>query len=119
LIIPSEVEIFEKDVLAWPHLGGVATPRMIEDVLINFIGFIPLGFLLIATLSRIETVGDRTGLLVAVLIAFSFSLCIEVAQVWIPTRDSSMLDLLLNTFGGGAGVMLFRISRVSRVDRVG
>jgi hypothetical protein len=115
LIIPSELEILDKEVLSWPHLGGIATPRMMEDVLINLIGFIPLGFLLIATLSRIKGVGVRAGMIVALLIAFSFSLCIEVAQVWIPTRDSSMLDLVLNTIGAGAGVLLFQWGRKSRL----
>ncbi len=115
LIIPSEMEILEKDVLSWPHLSGVATPRIMEDVLINLIGFIPLGFLLIATMSRIKSVDDRTGAIVAMLVVFSFSMCIEVAQVWIPIRDSSMLDLIMNTFGGGAGVLSFRWGRKRRL----
>lgn len=106
LIIPPKVVILEKKVLAWPNLDSIATASMVEDVAINFLGFIPLGFLLTITLSRIERISLRRWAVAAVAIAAGFSLCIEVAQIWIPTRDSSLLDLLLNTLGSGVGVGL-------------
>jgi glycopeptide antibiotics resistance protein len=34
------------------------------------------------------------------------SLGIELAQAWIPSRSSQMLDLALNTMGGAIGVAL-------------
>lgn len=107
LMIPAEVKILAKKVLAWPHFAGVASTRMVADILINLMGFIPLGFLWMAILTCFEGGGGRTGMLTAVMVAFLFSLCIEIAQVWIPTRDSSLLDLVLNTLGGWMGVLIF------------
>jgi VanZ family protein len=31
---------------------------------------------------------------------------LETAQAWIPSRDSSILDLILNTLGGGMGGLI-------------
>jgi glycopeptide antibiotics resistance protein len=40
------------------------------------------------------------------LVCGAISLTIELAQAWIPSRSSQMLDLILNTLGGGIGVLL-------------
>jgi glycopeptide antibiotics resistance protein len=68
---------------------------------------VPLGILMMALLAQFEGGAGRTGQWIAVLIAFSFSLGIEIFQAWIPSRDSSSLDLLLNTMGGFLGVVVY------------
>jgi glycopeptide antibiotics resistance protein len=42
-------------------------------------------------------------------LCFLLSLAIELAQAWIPSRSSQMLDLMLNTLGGATGVALQRM----------
>lgn len=111
LHVPAWMTVLQTKVLSWPRSEEIAGAAMVEDVMVNLAGFVPLGFLLIAMLSRFDGGDNRTGQIIAILIACLFSLSIEIAQVWIPTRDSSMLDLILNTLGGGAGVMLFRWKR--------
>jgi len=111
LKVPAWMKVLQAKVLSWPRFEEVASARMIEDVLVNLAGFVPLGLLLIAALGRLEGIGERTVVLATLLLVFSFSLCIEILQVWIPSRDSSMLDLILNTLGGGAGIVLFRWGR--------
>ncbi len=107
LMVPARMEILQKKVLSWPKFYGVAGTNLIGDVLLNLIGFIPLGFILIALYGRIESFSHRYGRLIVVLFAFAFSLSIEITQVWIPSRDSSLLDLFLNTIGGYLGVLLY------------
>ena len=105
-IIPASMKVLQKKVLTWPSWRGVAGWNLTMDMLLNLIGFIPLGIVLMGAINRLEGIGPGYSRLIAVAAAFAFSLFIEVVQVWIPLRDSSMLDLLLNTAGGYLGVLL-------------
>ena len=42
----------------------------------------------------------------ATLTGFALSLTVEIVQAWYPARDSSLLDLALNTLGMAAGAMV-------------
>ena len=110
LIVPAWIKVLQTGILSWPKREQLERPNGVTDVLVNFTGFIPLGFLLVATLSRLEGIRVRWALLIALLASFLFSLGIEIVQAWLPSRSSSMLDLILNTLGGGMGMLLFRMS---------
>jgi VanZ family protein len=91
-------------------------------ILINIIGFVPLGFFFCAYFSRVRNYG-RAGL-TTVLIGAATSFTIEVLQAYIPTRQSGMTDVITNTLGTGIGVWLFRcqpvqtlIARLSQIPR--
>jgi VanZ family protein len=108
LKVPAWRKILHKQVLSWPRWETVERYRGFRDAFVNFIGFMPLGFLLMATVGNlVEGIGFRWALMATLLVVFMFSLGIEIVQVWIPTRYSSLLDLILNTFGGGSGAVLF------------
>jgi hypothetical protein len=108
LMIPPWRKVLQRNVLSWPRVETLDHVILGKDILVNLLGFVPLGILLMALLARFEGgAGGRTGKLVAVLVAFLFSLGIEIVQVWIPSRDSSLLDLLLNTMGGFLGVVFY------------
>lgn len=71
------------------------------DVLINFGGFVPFGYLLFCV-SRIHNQRRKTSWIIFVLTicaGITLSLVIEFAQAYIPSRNSSLYDLLLNSFG--------------------
>ncbi|MGR9108482.1 MAG: VanZ family protein [Gammaproteobacteria bacterium] len=88
-----------------PTRKGLDRSRL-RDVIANLIGFIPFGFALAALLvaRRRQSVGSI--IVIVTLWGFLVSLGIETVQAWIPTRSSSLLDLLLNTVGATIGACL-------------
>jgi VanZ family protein len=76
------------------------------DVAINIFGFAPFGFFLSAWLQERNLSAGRS-VLFTLLLGISLSLAIELAQSYLPTRDSSLLDLASNTMGAAVGVLLF------------
>jgi VanZ family protein len=107
LIIPDWIKVLQVNTPSWPQWEELERPSALKDALINFAGFMPLGFLIVATLCRLEGIRIRWTVLIALLSSFVFSIGIEIAQMWIPSRHSSMLDLTLNTLGGGMGALLY------------
>jgi glycopeptide antibiotics resistance protein len=77
------------------HLCVVCGPQGGVDILLNTLLFVPLGV-------GLNLCGLR--LRKAVLICFALSLSIETAQAFIVRgRDSTLSDILANTFGGALG----------------
>ena len=74
------------------------------DVLINFLAYLPLGFLLVLVLhSRLSIKG---AVAVSVLCGFALSLAMEAVQMYLPSRTSSTLDVLSNGLGGLTGALI-------------
>ena len=111
LVIPEKMTILTKEFLGWPLTDQAYYETHFQDMIINLIGFIPMGFLLAALFWQIDYRRFRKQLLLVLLICGAVSLTIELAQAWIPSRSSQMLDLILNTLGGGIGVLLFNALR--------
>jgi len=108
LEIPSRMQILDKNVLSltWDRLNFDS--GFIRDIIMNLIGFIPLGFFLNATFVKAGGSFERHGVLTTVVFCFTVSLAIEILQAWMPSRSSDCLDLLLNTLGALLGVMIYR-----------
>lgn len=86
-----------------PTLSTIAHgPGRLRDVALNFLCFIPLGYLLMVAR------GQRGSLLFPVFVCAGASLCVEVVQIFIETRNPSGLDVVLNTWGGAAGAWVAR-----------
>jgi len=76
-----------------------------EDILINIGGYIPYGFMLSAFLTsigRVRRVGTWT-----VIGGLFVSLTIELLQVYLPTRNSDLTDVLTNTLGTCLGAAIY------------
>jgi len=82
-----------------PFSVGQDSTYYVSDIVLNFFGFIPLGFLfmMIPFLNR--------SLLVALTLCAVLSLSIELGQLFLPLRVTSIDDLILNTFGGLCGAL--------------
>jgi len=104
LEVPERVTL-TNDILAWSDWNVRKRASLTEDMIVNVLGFVPFGFLL--SFWREQTNGSSRwrSYVFAILMGALISLGIEVAQAFIPARDSSMVDLLCNTGGTGIGVL--------------
>ncbi len=83
--------------LAWEGLRIASRADMFENVL----GYIPLGVLLALRLGLSTSRG--VAVTVTLLAGALLSLSLEMIQVFVPSRDSSATDLLMNTIGTFVG----------------
>lgn len=90
---------FDKPLLGLPE----GQTFSVSDVTVNLLGFVPFGFLVCLRLLAAGRSSPRSCLIIAIAAGFSFSLAIELTQVWLPGRDSSFLDLTTNTMGSAIG----------------
>lgn len=75
-----------------------------QDTLINIGGFIPFGCFFCAYFT---VRGMRSPVLGAVAFGAAVSLFIEVTQAHLPTRDSSMSDVITNVLGSFLGALAY------------
>ena len=73
------------------------------DVILNVLGYIPLGFLFLLGLSREPRTADKFWVVMGCI---GLSLSLEAMQTFLPSRVPSKMDLLTNTMGGLLGVIL-------------
>ena len=102
LVVPPRFVPLVRSILR-ADIGRGGRRGLVVDVIVNILGFTPLGFL--CALLLLKRKHDRRvgAVAAAVMLGFCLSLAIEAAQAWLPSRDSSLLDLALNSFGTGAG----------------
>jgi VanZ family protein len=74
------------------------------DVVVNVIGYLPLGFL--AVLAAYPRLRGAGALAFGLACAVATSFLLESLQLYLPSRTSSNLDLLANTAGGAAGALV-------------
>lgn len=103
LTIPEKVTILKKEFLSANWDGLQLNKSMIYDITLNLFGFLPIGILISVLASEFFAVRSARAVVLSVGVSFILSLIIETGQVWMPSRNSSLLDLILNTLGGGAG----------------
>lgn len=104
LQIPEHMIVLKKTFLATPWGHTIWTQATIGDMVLNIIGFIPLGAVLYGFLQCFSGWANWQKQLSAVILCMTLSLGIELGQAWIPSRVSSLMDLILNTAGAWVGV---------------
>lgn len=95
---PSGLPVFDFLWAPWPRYY-----RWL-DIILNVLGFVPLGFMLAAAWP--PRWGRFAALLLTVVVATFLSLSLETAQTLLPTRVASNLDLGANALGGFVGALL-------------
>ena len=116
LRVPDRFVVVDHLLLESPWSEFYADPFYLKNCLINFAGFVPLGFSFCAFFRMVWQ--RRRPVLVAILGGASVSLVIEFIQSYLPTRFSGVTDIITNTLGTGLGAALYRycslwISRVT------
>ncbi len=106
LVIPTTFRPLKRTVLEVPGKGYRLNRSQVKDIILNVVGFVPFGFLLCLFLAGDGGATIRTRLTV-ILLGGGLSLFIELSQAFLPTRSSSVLDLVFNTLGTVIGAMLF------------
>jgi VanZ family protein len=109
LVVPEYYRAPRKTSLLTPGRGLRPDFSDVADVMVNILGFVPFGFFFLFYLSRFW---PRFGILsaaVTVILGAVISMGIEVTQVILPTRSSSMTDLICNTAGAAFGVVLAQV----------
>ncbi|HHJ38656.1 MAG: hypothetical protein AXA67_04255 [Methylothermaceae bacteria B42] len=85
------------------------------DIIINWLVYIPLGWLLFGCLSsRLKPV---LAFMVTVFFGASLSIGLEYIQLYLPARVTSFSDILLNTLGTATGALLAVVIRTLPVGR--
>ena len=82
----------------WP---GEWNRYVLRDVILNVIIYLPLG--LAAALAFRRRRSCAFAATAAIAFGFLLSVGMELLQVYVPGRDSSLLDVLTNTLGAAAG----------------
>ena len=76
------------------------------DVVVNLLGFVPLGYLLMLNFLSSDKIRNKiTAVSLSIAGSICISLFIESAQVFIPDRCSSIVDLFFNGLGAFVGII--------------
>jgi hypothetical protein len=113
LLVPERFLVLHAPLLERPWLEFSNDWGYWKDVIVNVCGFVPFGLLFYAYFLLDRRIAHPA--LAAVVLGFLTSLTIEVTQSFLPTRDSSMTDVITNTLGTAVGVGIFGIKLVQRL----
>lgn len=107
--VPQQLIPLKAKMLTPPWKDIQMDRRYALDVIVNLIGFVPLGLVLCLLLNNVLSIHYYRYL--TIIFCFLISLSIETAQAYLITRTSQMSDLILNSWGGVLGVVLYVIFR--------
>jgi hypothetical protein len=110
LRVPDTFQLLRKTVLASPWKDFRMKRSYFKDVAINIAGFAPFGFFIALFLLNATALTGKRIYSMTVVLGAGISLIIELTQAWLPTRSSSLTDLICNVLGTVLGIMLLRIS---------
>lgn len=115
LSIPVHYNLVQHSFLTVPWREFYPAKGYVKDVVVNVIGFMPLGFLLFAYLSLIRK--SHHPILKTMILCALISFTIETLQAFLPTRTSGLTDVITNTTGGVLGAAFCEIKLIQAVFR--
>jgi hypothetical protein len=104
LEIPRYFSVPQKVVLKSPVKEFEANRTYAEDIVMNVVGFVPLGLVVCTYLAL--TNSRQTSILYATLAGGSLSFVIEMLQAFIPRRNSGITDIITNALGSALGAAI-------------
>jgi glycopeptide antibiotics resistance protein len=108
LLIPNKFKVLKKNTLHLPCNVLKSSRANLRDTIVNLIGFIPFGYLLLVYLNSIQPLKKSSWQLIilTIICGIATSLIVEILQGYLPTRNSSITDLILNSSGTGIGIII-------------
>jgi VanZ family protein len=107
LIIPDRFKILKKSYLGFSEKTLKLAGTNLLDLFVNIVGFIPLGVFFFGTIdlySKSLKPSSWILIILAIIGGIAISLIVEILQAYLPTRNSSLTDIIFNSFGTGVGV---------------
>lgn len=89
----------------WENRDSMGNGAFILNVILNMVAFLPMGFFL-PLITR-----HKVGVVKTTFITLGFSLIIECVQLMYRVGSFDVDDLILNTFGGLVGAVIYYIMR--------
>jgi VanZ family protein len=113
LLIPKFYHVLSRTIFLAPWKDSLH----FNDIAINVLGFIPFGFCYF--LYRMQSQPGRPfrNAILTIILSGIISAAIELIQAYLPTRSSSVTDLLCNTGGSLPGVVLAAVFKKLSVNR--
>ncbi|MBN1103281.1 MAG: VanZ family protein [Deltaproteobacteria bacterium] len=105
LLIPQH-PVFSRTILEPVRFDLHNRKSLAQDMIVNVAGFIPFGFIFPVWLGKVGVWPKGRILVAGIAAGFFVSLAIELTQGFIPVRSSSQLDVLCNTLGMAAGLIV-------------
>jgi hypothetical protein len=109
LMIPEVFTPLQRIVLISPWLDFEWSLNYFQDIAVNIIGFMPFGFFCAAFLFKAGRFRRKNIYWITALLGLGFGLAIELSQVYLPTRNSQLMDVIDNFAGTVLGLILFHI----------
>jgi VanZ family protein len=113
LTIPKDFFVPHKAFMASPASEFRPDWRYVHDLVINIVGFMPLG--VIVCVYFLWTRTSSKAMVLTTLSCGFLSLTIEILQYFVPRRGSGWTDVITNSLGGLFGSLLVRIGMVRSV----
>ena len=106
LVVPKYFQVLSRTVLVPPWEDPHPYFSDTGDVPINILGFIPFGFFYFIYRTQVRPGFLLHSAILTVAVSGIISLAIELIQVYLPTRSSSLTDLICNISGAAVGVVM-------------
>ena len=108
LEIPQRFRVMDQIRFESPVTEFLTEGNYWDNVQINIIGFVPLGFVLATYFATVLNM--KRAAVAAVVGGMAVSFAIEYLQSFLPTRYSGWTDIFTNTLGTAVGVLIYRMT---------
>ncbi len=113
LSIPKTYQVSQRTYFVMPW----KEPPELNDIAVNVLGFIPFGFFFFVYRMQAKPARTFPNAFLTIIVATGISVTIELIQAFLPTRDSSVTDVLCNSFGSLIG-LLAAATILSLIDNI-
>ena len=103
--IPVSIHALPRTILSLPYNDMRSQEVDKADFIENIFFFVPFGILLTAIILKKQRNSYFSTFLIVILAGALLSIVIEASQLFLPTRNSGMADIISNILGNGFGML--------------